>query len=66
MADSDRERALRVGLCASCEHARLIRSAKGSEFWLCEQSQRDARFSKYPALPVRGCVGYSFTDSPAR
>lgn len=59
MDDSTRERAARVGLCASCKHARRICSAKGSEFWLCEQSQRDPCFKKYPSLPVRACVGYS-------
>jgi len=56
--DSDRDRATQVGLCATCVHSRSIQSAKGSVFWLCEQSKRDARFKKYPALPVRACTGY--------
>lgn len=47
-----------VGLCASCRHARRIVSAKGSEFWLCELSQTDPRFRKYPPLPVRQCPGH--------
>ncbi|MEO7032686.1 MAG: hypothetical protein ABI548_02560 [Polyangiaceae bacterium] len=58
MADSD-ERRLRVGLCASCAHARPIQSAKGSEFWLCERSTSDPRFKKYPPLPVRSCLGFA-------
>jgi hypothetical protein len=58
VAESERERLARVGLCSACRHARVIRSAKHSEFWLCERSKTDARFAKYPALPVRACVGF--------
>ena len=65
MADSshaERARLARVGLCGACRHARTIRSAKGSEFWLCERSKVDARFSKYPRLPVRTCAGFEGTE----
>jgi len=48
----------RVGLCSQCRHARAIRSAKDSEFWLCQRSQIDPRFPKYPALPRRACEGF--------
>ena len=48
----------RVGLCSLCRHARAIRSAKDSEFWLCQRSQIDPRFPKYPALPRRACEGF--------
>lgn len=48
-----------VGLCASCEHARRLRSARGSVFWLCGLHERDPRFAKYPPLPVRACAGYA-------
>ena len=58
MADLERERLARVGLCALCQHARAIRSSKNSEFWLCERSKTDARFTKYPPLPVRTCTGF--------
>jgi len=58
VADRERERLARVGLCSVCRHARAIHSAKGSEFWLCERSKTDARFNKYPALPVRACAGF--------
>jgi hypothetical protein len=47
-----------VGLCQSCEHARSVRSARGSTFWLCAEHDRDPRFAKYPRLPVRACTGY--------
>jgi len=58
MADLGRERLARVGLCTLCRHARAIRSAKDSEFWLCKRSERDSRFAKYPRLPVHTCAGF--------
>lgn len=47
------------GLCQSCVHARNVRSARGSLFWLCAVHERDPRFAKYPPLPVRQCDGYA-------
>jgi hypothetical protein len=61
VTDPDRELLGRVGLCAACRHARTIRSAKNSEFWLCERSKTDPRFAKYPPLPVRRCIGFEPT-----
>ena len=58
MADLERERLVRVGLCTRCRHARAIRSARDSEFWLCERSKFDARFAKYPRLPMHACGGF--------
>jgi hypothetical protein len=49
--------AVEPGLCASCSQARVVRGA-GSVFWLCERSRTDARFPRYPRLPVRRCPGY--------
>jgi hypothetical protein len=46
------------GLCATCVHAQVITSARGSTFSLCKLSFVDSRFAKYPALPVRECAGY--------
>lgn len=48
----------REGLCATCRHARAIKSDRGTRFLLCERSKTDARFPRYPALPVIRCVGY--------
>lgn len=48
----------RVGLCADCRFMRLIESDRGSTFYFCEQSATDARFPKYPRLPVLRCMGY--------
>jgi hypothetical protein len=47
-----------AGLCATCEHARLVTSSRGSWFSLCELSASDERFPKYPRLPVISCGGY--------
>jgi len=47
------------GLCATCAHAQVITSTRGSTFSLCKLSIVDSRFAKYPALPVRLCDGYS-------
>jgi GrpB-like predicted nucleotidyltransferase (UPF0157 family) len=46
------------GLCADCLHARRLESARGSVFLLCNLSLTDARFPKYPRLPVLCCSGY--------
>lgn len=55
---TDEKQLRRVGLCALCVHARVIRSSKGSEFWLCGRSQQEPeRFRKYPPLPVLRCAG---------
>jgi hypothetical protein len=47
-----------VGLCARCVHARRITSSRGSVFYLCGLSEVDARFPKYPRLPVLQCAGF--------
>ena len=49
----------RLGLCADCCHARMVESAKGSQFLLCQLSQSDPSFPKYPRLPILACSGYS-------
>lgn len=48
----------RAGLCATCEHLQLVRTAKASVFYRCLLSEKDPRFRKYPVLPVRTCAGY--------
>ena len=47
-----------AGLCADCAYARLVPSANGSTYYLCERSAVDAAFPKYPQLPVVRCSGY--------
>jgi hypothetical protein len=57
MEGPDRERT-RAGLCATCEHARVIVSDRGSRFYACERSRTDPAFPRYPRLPVVACIGY--------
>ncbi len=45
-------------LCLNCSHVREVISGTGSKFLLCELSQTDKRFSKYPPQPVVRCDGY--------
>ena len=47
-----------LGLCANCIHARQISSSKGSHFLLCQLSESDPAFPKYPRLPVLRCSGH--------
>jgi hypothetical protein len=49
---------LHPGLCSDCLNARRIESPHGSVFLLCYLSVSDARFPKYPRLPVLSCDGY--------
>ncbi len=48
-----------VGLCRMCIYCKVIKSAKGSVFYLCKLSERDPRYPKYPRLPVLHCAGYT-------
>jgi hypothetical protein len=47
------------GLCVTCTHVEVIRSDRGSTFFRCGLSDVDARFPKYPALPVLKCIGWA-------
>jgi hypothetical protein len=49
---------LRAGLCADCRYSRRVESDRRSVFFMCERSQNDRRFAKYPSLPVVQCAGY--------
>ena len=46
------------GLCGDCRHSRVIASAKGTAFILCERSFTDPQFPKYPPIPVIQCAGF--------
>ena len=48
----------KVGLCANCAHVQIIKSDRGSVFYMCLLSKTDPRFPKYPRLPVIACSGY--------
>jgi hypothetical protein len=47
-----------AGLCATCRHARVVTSSRGSRFFLCRLSTVDPWFPRYPVLPVRVCPGH--------
>jgi hypothetical protein len=59
---SDGEQAERpersAGLCATCQHAQVIRSDRGSRFVLCGRSKTDPAFPRFPPLPVLVCPGF--------
>ena len=50
-----------VGLCRRCAHARQVPS-RTSRYWRCALAEEDARFERYPRLPVLRCAG--FTPAP--
>lgn len=47
-----------VGLCAGCRFAESQRSPRGSVFWRCQRAETDARYRRYPELPVEHCPGF--------
>ena len=50
-------------LCQSCAFVRHITSASGSQFLLCQWSQHDVRYPKYPVQPQTDCAAYHAIDS---
>lgn len=55
-----------IGLCASCRNVQRVPSAHGATFYLCRLSATDARFPKYPRLPVVACPGYEREEQDRR
>ena len=45
------------GLCATCEHLRLVASSR-SVFVRCGLAEVDPAFPRYPPIPVVACRGY--------
>jgi uncharacterized protein YciI len=50
-----------VGLCFTCRWKRATVNRRGSVFFRCARAEDDARFVRYPPLPVRSCPGYEET-----
>jgi hypothetical protein len=49
----------RVGLCAACAHAHVIRHPRGGpDYWRCTRADTDPRYAKYPRLPILRCPGF--------
>ena len=55
---------VRVGLCLRCVHHRVTGNRRGSQFHLCGLAATDARFRKYPRLPVLLCEGFEEDHRP--
>jgi hypothetical protein len=49
---------LDAGLCGSCRHALLRPTRRGTTYLRCARASWDARYPKYPRLPVRTCAGH--------
>lgn len=47
-----------AGLCDTCLHCKKSGSARGSVFHRCLRHDSDARYAKYPRLPVVRCSGH--------
>jgi hypothetical protein len=45
-------------LCETCAGMREVVTPKGSRFLLCQLSQTDPDYPKYPPQPVVRCDGY--------
>ena len=58
------ELARTVGLCARCAYAARQQTARGSVFWRCRRAETDARFARYPRLPVVACPGFEDATDP--
>ena len=55
-----------VGICLHCQHLKVVSNRRGSSFFLCQKSQEDTRFPRYPGIPVLACAGFQphSPDSP--
>lgn len=58
MMDDRRASGQAAGLCERCRHVEVVRSSRGSTFYLCRLSFTDPRFARYPAIPVLACGGF--------
>ena len=47
-----------LSLCETCALMRVVITPKGSRFLLCQLSQTDPDYPKYPRQPVVRCEGY--------
>jgi hypothetical protein len=53
-----------AGLCERCANVRVVDTRKGSRFYMCQLSEVDPRFPKYPRTPVLQCIGYTPAPVP--
>ena len=62
---TDQPGAVKAGLCDSCKHVQVNKSDRGPVYYFCRLSASDARFPKYPRLPVVTCAGYEKGEGPS-
>jgi hypothetical protein len=48
----------RAGLCGNCVSAIVRPTRRGTVYLRCALAATDARYPKYPRLPVLACAGY--------
>lgn len=46
------------GLCPLCRHVQVVRSERGSTFYLCRLARDDPAFPRYPPQPRLVCRGF--------
>jgi hypothetical protein len=51
-------------LCQTCALMREVVTPKGSRFLLCQLSQTNPDYPKYPRQPVVQCEGYQQKEQP--
>jgi hypothetical protein len=54
---------MRESLCESCVHLKVVKSASGARFLMCQLAKTNANYSKYVPQPVVRCPGHE--DRPA-
>ena len=47
-----------AGLCFTCRWMRSTANRRGSVFFRCARAEDDARYVRYPPLPVLSCPGF--------
>jgi hypothetical protein len=52
------------GLCDRCAAQRLVSSARGSTFSMCELGLHDPDWPKYPRMPVLACSRFAERTTP--
>jgi hypothetical protein len=58
MSDRVAEVRAGAGLCGRCAHALIRPTRRGTVYLRCALAASDARFDKYPRLPVVRCAGH--------
>lgn len=56
---------MNAGLCETCEHRRIVKSARGRAYLLCSAANRIPTLKKYPPLPVITCEYHLPENTPS-